>query len=242
MGGPAADHAPRRRPAPALHAAGARRPRLPRVLRYCLTGTNLHGDNAVNNLSLRGLAEGRHAPHLLGVAAAVLTLVAVAAVVLRRLRAGRPSPVWLGAVLLFGTFLAGGISEVHFLMTGYAVVLLLPAVERMPFRTWARFLPGLALLASPAGYLDLILGPRTDAQWWLVLAELFLLGALLTTPDPSRAEVSATVPAPASAAPASAAPASAAPASAAPASAAPASAAPAAEAPAGPPEPDLAPA
>lgn len=163
----------------------------PRIVRYCLTGTNLHGDNAVNNLSLRGLVEGRHAPHALGVAAAVLALIAVVVVVALRLRAGRPSPVWLGAVLLFGTFLAGGISEVHFLMTGYAVVLLLLVVEPTPFRRRARFLPGLALLASPAAYLDLIVGPRTDAQWWLVSAEVFLLAALLTTRSPHAAEAPA---------------------------------------------------
>ncbi|WP_030442160.1 glycosyltransferase family 87 protein [Actinoplanes subtropicus] len=149
----------------------------PSVLRYCLTGTNLHGDNAVNNLSLRGWAEGRHAPYAVGVAAAVVTLVAVVLVVYREMRAGgRPSPIWLGAVLLFGTFLAGGISEVHFLLIGYAVVLLHVVVDRPPVRP---FVPGLALLAAPAGYLTLLLGRTADGQSWLVLAELLVLGALL---------------------------------------------------------------
>jgi hypothetical protein len=174
----------------------------PRVLRYCLTGTNLHGANAANNLSLRGWAEGRHAPHLLGVAAAVAALATVVAVVGRRMRAAeRPSPVWLGAVLLFGTFLAGGISEVHFLLSGYAVVLLLVVTGRMPVRLWLRFVPGLLLLAAPAPYLGLFLGMANDGQTWLVGAEVLLLAALLATPVVSSAGAPAAprdlVPAPA---------------------------------------------
>jgi hypothetical protein len=159
----------------------------PAVLRYCLTGTNLHGTNAVNNLSLRGWAEGRHAPHLLGVAAAAVVLVMIVALVGRRVRAGeKSSPIWLGAVLLLGTFLAGGISEVHFLLTGYALVLLHIVVSWMPPRDWVRFVPGLLLLAAPASYLPLLLGDHTDGQSWLVAAEVLLLAALLATPSARR--------------------------------------------------------
>ncbi|MCU7729196.1 DUF2029 domain-containing protein [Actinoplanes sp. KI2] len=161
----------------------------PSVLRYCLTGTNLHGENAVNNLSLRGWAEGQHAPHLLGVAAAAVTLVVVAALVWRRSRTGDPpSPIWLGAVLLFGTFLAGGISEVHFLLIGYAIVLLHIVVDRPPALL---FVPGLALLGMPDAYLTVLLGQRADAQSWLVGAEILLLAALLAAPTVKR-----TAPAP----------------------------------------------
>ncbi len=151
----------------------------PRVLRYCLTGTNLHGANAVNNLSLRGWAEWHGAPHVLGVAAAAVALAAVVAAVAWRLRAGPlPSPIWLGAVLMFGTFLAGGISEVHFLLTGYAVVLLFLVADRPPAR-W--FVPGLAMIALP----DLFL-PWATTQNWLVGAELLLLVVLLLAPPAGR--------------------------------------------------------
>ncbi|BFU41898.1 hypothetical protein KRMM14A1004_01350 [Krasilnikovia sp. MM14-A1004] len=161
----------------------------PSVLRYCLTGTNLHGDNAINNLSLRGWAEGQDAPHALGLAAAAVTLVAIVGLVWRGVRAGnRPSPIWLGAVLLFGTFLVGGISEVHFLLIGYAVVLLHIVVDRPPVPL---FVPGLALLGMPEAYLRLVLGRGTTAQGWLVCAEILLLAALLIAPTVRRP---ATVP------------------------------------------------
>lgn len=173
----------------ALVPGGAR---FPGVLRYCLAGTNLHGRNAMNNLSLRGWAEGQHAPPALGVAAAAVTLVAVAVLVWRRMRAGgRPSPIWLGAVLLFGTFLAGGISEVHFLLIGYAIVLLHLVVDRPPVPL---FVPGLALLGAPDGYLTLLLGRTANGQSWLVLAEILVLAALLVTPLVKRP---APVPSPA---------------------------------------------
>jgi hypothetical protein len=158
------------------------------VFKYCLSGTNLHGDNAVNNLSLRGWAEGQGAPHLLGVAASVVVGVAVLVVIVRSPRAG--SPIRLGAVLLFGTFLAGGISEVHFLLTGYAVVLLYLTVERAPVR-W--FMPGLLLLAAPQAYPDLLFGIGTDGQSWMVAAELMLLAALLGAPTGKTPEQAAAL-------------------------------------------------
>jgi hypothetical protein len=165
----------------------------PAVLRYCLAGTNLHGDNAVNNLSLRGWAEAGGMPHLLGAAASVAVLLAVAAGIVRALRAGRPSPVWLGNLVLLGTFLAGAISEVHFLLIAYAAALLHLILCRCPRRVWPRFVPGLALLAVPASYLTLALGPAAEGQAWFVLAELLLLAALLSAP-PDRAAATTTAP------------------------------------------------
>ncbi|GAA0580053.1 hypothetical protein GCM10010172_76290 [Paractinoplanes ferrugineus] len=153
----------------------------PHVLRYVVGGTNLHGGNAVNNLSLRGWAEGRHLPPAVGVVAA---LAVVAALLWRVGRGGghRLSPVWLGNVLLLATFLAGAISEVHFLLIAYAGVLLFLVVHRLPARIWARFVPGLALLALPGQYMLLIFGWQYDGQTWLVAAEVLLLAALLATP------------------------------------------------------------
>ena len=168
----------------------------PSVLRYCLGGTNLHGANALNNLSLRGWAEWHQVPHLIGVLASVVVLGVGAAVAGRRLRGGnRPDPVWLGNVVLLTTFLAGRISEVHFLLVVLATVLLQVVLRPMPRRVAVRFLPGLLLLALPASYLPLLLGRANDGQTWLVTAEVLLLGALLTVPvrDPVPAEDAVTV-------------------------------------------------
>jgi hypothetical protein len=153
----------------------------PHVLRYVASGTNLHGANAVNNLSLRGWAEGQQVAHLAGVVASV---VVVGALLWRVGRGGghRLSPVWLGNVLLLATFLAGGISEVHFLLSAYAGILLFVVVHRLPARIWARFVPGLALLALPGQYMFLIFGWGYDGQTWLVAAEVLLYVALLATP------------------------------------------------------------
>ncbi|GIF20323.1 MFS family permease [Actinoplanes tereljensis] len=153
----------------------------PHVLRYVVSGTNLHGTNSINNLSLRGWAEGQGAPHTAAVVASALVVVAV---LWRVWRGGgsRLSPVWLGNVLLLMTFLAGGISEVHFLLSAYAGIMLFVVVHRLPSRIWVRFLPGLFLLAAPGPYLTLILGRHTDGQSWLVAAELLLFAALLATP------------------------------------------------------------
>jgi arabinofuranan 3-O-arabinosyltransferase len=152
----------------------------PQVLRYVVGGTNLHGANAINNLSLRGWAEGQGGSH----AAAVAASAAVVGAVLWRVTRGgsRLSPVWLGNVLLLTTFLAGGISEVHFLLSAYAGILLFVVVHRLPARIWLRFLPGLLLLAVPGPYPTMLLGRHNDGQTWLVAAELLLFAALLATP------------------------------------------------------------
>jgi len=160
----------------------------PEVLRYCLAGTNLHGGNAVNNLSLRGWAEGQHAPPALGVVASVLVVLVVTARIAGAWRAGgRPSPVWLGNVLLLGVFLAGAISEVHFLLVTIATTLLYLAGQHRPPRDWLMFLPGLALLGLPSAYPALLLGPGDDGQSWLVCGELFLFLALVLTTTQDRA-------------------------------------------------------
>ena len=159
-------------------------PDYPAVLRYCLSGTNLHGAYAANNLSLRGWAEGQHAPRLLGVlAAGVVGVLVVAGIARVRRRGGCPAPVWLGNVLLLGTLLAGGISETHFLLTVLATTLLQLAVQESPARTWALFVPGIALFCLPDPYVVLAVGAgAADRQNWLVAGELLLLAALLAAP------------------------------------------------------------
>jgi hypothetical protein len=167
----------------------------PAVLRYCLAGTNLHGGNAINNLSLRGWSEAQGFPYAVGPLAALAAGLAVVAVTARLFRGGRPpEPIWLGAVLMLGTFLAGAIAEVHFLLVAYASVLLLLATRPLPVRQAARFLPGLLLLALPDSVMTLAGAPR-DGQTWLVAAEVLLFAALLATPPPGPAPVLSAAPA-----------------------------------------------
>jgi hypothetical protein len=144
--------------------------RYPEILRYIAGGTNLHGDNAVNNLSLRGWAEAQAWPHLTGTAAAAAALLFLGVRVTSALRAGdSPPAAWLGTLVLVGTLLAGGISEVHYLLVVLAAVLLLLALEP-------------PMLAIPGPYAQMLLGRGAGAQTWFVLAELSLFAALLATP------------------------------------------------------------
>ncbi|GLX99939.1 glycosyltransferase family 87 protein [Actinoplanes sp. NBRC 101535] len=150
--------------------------RYPAILHYVAQGTNLHGSNAVNNLSLRGWAEAHALPSLAGTAAAA----AVVVFFLVRVTAVRPDPAALSAALLLTTLLASSISEVHYLLVVLAMVLVMLAPQ--PWRDWLPFAPGIALLALPGPYVPLVLGHQTTGQTWLVLAELLLLTALLTAP------------------------------------------------------------
>ncbi|BBH68121.1 hypothetical protein ACTI_48060 [Actinoplanes sp. OR16] len=157
--------------------------RYPELLRYIASGTNLHGGNAVNNLSLRGWAEAQAWPHLTGTAAATAALLFLLVRVTRTLTTmSRPPAVWLGTLLLLTTFLAGGIAEVHYLLVVLAAVLVLLALEPPGSRTWLPFVPGTALIAVPGPYAEMVLGRGSGAQTWLVLAELLLFAALLAFP------------------------------------------------------------
>lgn len=167
----------------------------PAVLRYCLSGTDLHGTNAAHNLSLRGWAEGHGAPATAGLAASGLVVLLVIVRVAAAMRAGRPAPAWLGTVLLLGVFLAGAISEVHFLLVAIATTLLHLASRRRGRRAWLSLLPGLALLGLPSAYQTLVLGRFNDGQSWLIGGELALLVALATLPAPETAAAPAALPA-----------------------------------------------
>ncbi|MBB2944222.1 drug/metabolite transporter superfamily protein YnfA [Actinoplanes lutulentus] len=153
----------------------------PEILRYVVSGTNLHGANAINNLSLRGWAEAHAWPHLTGIAAAAATSLILGVRVMASLTSEkRPSPVWLGTLVLVGTLLAGGISEVHYLLVVLAAILLLLALQPAGSRAWIMFTPGITLLAIPGPYVPMLLGQRSSGQTWFVLAELLLFTALLT--------------------------------------------------------------
>ncbi|MEV6348443.1 glycosyltransferase family 87 protein [Actinoplanes sp. NPDC051851] len=127
--------------------------RFPEIVRYWVTGTNLHGDNAVNNLTLHGWAEAHGLRQSLATTLAVLI---AAAVLFRFLVMKNP-----GAALLLGTFLCGSLAEASYLPVAVTAVLLTPS-------RW--LIPGLALLAAPS------IGVVTP-QTQLVAAESLLLTA-----------------------------------------------------------------
>src|SRR5205085_59158 len=108
-------------------------------------GTNLHGSNAANNLSLRGWAEAHQVAAGWGVLAAGVVLTVLAARLAVPLwRRDPPSPVWLGNLAMIGALLGGGISEVHYMLVVVAAVLLQVAV-RPDRRTVVPLLPALLL-------------------------------------------------------------------------------------------------
>jgi hypothetical protein len=146
----------------------------PQILWYCLTGSNLHGTEAVNNLSIRGWVEAQHAPAIVGTLTAVCVIAATA---IRLLTAEKKkvTPAQLGATILIATFLAGGISEVSYLyvaMSAAMLVSVLPDAHSRK-RRWS-LIPGIALLASP------VLPEGLLGQAWLVVGELLLFAGLLT--------------------------------------------------------------
>jgi hypothetical protein len=145
-----------------------------RVLGYLVRGSNLHGGNAVNNLSLRGWAEYHHAGPVIGLAASLAVVLAVVASARRTNVVD--DPVRLAAVLLATTLLAGAIAEVHYLFTLGALALLAAARDARRARLLA---PGLVLLLVPVGVRDLV---PVDVQSWYLMAEGLLLAGLLMRP------------------------------------------------------------
>lgn len=161
-----------------------------RVLSYCLGGTNLHGGNAVNNLSLRGWVEAHGLNAGVGTAASALLIAAVLARLIGLVRRHGwlgVSPLQWANLVLLTTMLAGRISEVHFLLCVLAGVLLQLVVEGS-YRNAMLALPGLIMLGLPQAYLGLVVNASSMRQSWLVLAELLLLAAVLAR---SPASVSA---------------------------------------------------
>jgi len=146
------------------------------VLGYLLSGTNLHGANAVNNISLRGWAEYHHLSAAAGLAGS-LAVVAVTLVVAPRTGVSA-DPARVAAVVLAATLLAGAISEVHYLLTLGALVLVVIGRDARRVRPLT---PGLALLLAPVAVRDAV---PVNVQTWYVIAEGLLLAGLLARPRP----------------------------------------------------------
>ncbi|HEX2901873.1 MAG TPA: glycosyltransferase family 87 protein [Jatrophihabitans sp.] len=154
------------------------------VLSYCLSGTNLHGANAINNLSLRGWGEAHHLDPMWGSLASMLVaLIVLARLVqlLRRHGAASVPPLQLANLALLVTMLTGRIAEVHFLLCLLAGMILHLTVQRSR-RLTLLALPGLIMLGAPQAYLGLVAADSAMRQSWLVAAELLLLLPLLARP------------------------------------------------------------
>ncbi len=157
--------------------------RISRVAGFVLGGTNLHGVNAVNNLSLSGLAESAHHPIL-----AVGPAVVVAGFGLFGLvhwtrhspsRSDGTGAAQMGTAVLLTVFLAGHISEAHFLLVIIATTLL-ALVLHGDRRRVVLALPGLALLVLPHSFFLGLAHSGVRLQTAYVVAQLLLLAACLS--------------------------------------------------------------
>lgn len=153
----------------------------PHVLAYDFSGTNLHGDNAVNNLSIAGWLEA----HSVGAGAStvfrsvgVILVVAIAGAALARTRRGDHDVSAIaqsGNLVMLGVLLCGGISEVHFLVVVLASSLLQLAVAPS-MRAMTYLLPGIVMLGLPSAYRSLIIGSSAPQTWYLLAEAALLVG------------------------------------------------------------------
>ncbi len=147
------------------------------VLRFLGSGGTLHGHAAVYNVSIRGLAE--HLGAATWGTAARIILVAVTAVLACRFvrRPAQPGAIAaMGTLLLLTAFLAGSLSEDHYLLVA-APCLLSALALHARLAAAAVALPGLALFAFPVRYIGNIASSTAGLQVRFVLAELCLAGA-----------------------------------------------------------------
>ncbi len=143
-----------------------------RVLRYCLSGTNLHGGNAVHNLSIRGWFEAHGESTAVGLTiAGVIAAAGLFAVAVPLLRREVVPPARLANTVLVTVLLAGSISEVHFLLVVIGLILL-ELAARPSVRAVALTAPGLIMLALPSGLVDQVAADAPARQSWYLVAEL----------------------------------------------------------------------
>lgn len=149
------------------------------VLRFCASGTDLHGANAINNLSVRGWFEAHHHPSTVGL---MLSVGVVSASVLRvvALCRGRrlPRPVALANLAFVTTLLASSISEVHFLLTAMAMTLAQVVLEPRWRGRLACVPILLALVALSIG--GTAFEGRDRQTWYLVVEIVLYLAAMVT--------------------------------------------------------------
>ncbi|MGA2470762.1 MAG: glycosyltransferase family 87 protein [Solirubrobacteraceae bacterium] len=154
------------------------------------SGTNT-GRHAVYDISIRGVAE-RLGVDTWGSAAraAVVALAATLACVWAR-QASRPGSVaGIGTLLLLATFLAGSVSEVHYLLVAVPCLLTTIAFRRS-LSGVAAALPGLFLFAFPDSYIGNVANSPQAVQIRFFLAELLLfIATAVSVAQSSRSDAS----------------------------------------------------
>lgn len=150
--------------------------RIGEVTGSLLRGSLLVGSRAGNNLSFAGFATVHHLPAgtltALRVAVVVTALAACTAAGVRPRRWDPAQVAWLATALLLAVYLAGNLSEVHYL---YALV---PGAVGVAARSRSRPARGLGLVALVLLGLPLWGLPTTSEQALAVAAETTLLAAV----------------------------------------------------------------
>lgn len=171
----------------------------PHVFAYDLSGTNLHGVNARNNLSIAGWLEAHAVGHDAATALRTLSAIIILAVISAALSRVPRSEVDLvvvaqsGNLVMVGALLVGSISEIHFLVTVLACALLQLAARPSP-RAARCLLPGIAMLAVPAPYRDMMIGLSSRQSWYLLAEIALLAGTAATCVGPTKDPVAVHAP------------------------------------------------
>jgi hypothetical protein len=157
---------------------------LPRILVYCLRGTNLHGANAQNNLSIRGWVSAHHLPPTIGTLAAIL--VAIVAVWRWAFLRKSISPAGTASLAFATTLLVAAASEDHYLLVLAALTLTQTRLEPgRPLR--GSWILGWCLLAIPPGLSVTASNSLGRETWYLVAEACFYFGALTLGSTATRA-------------------------------------------------------
>ncbi|MGZ4649565.1 MAG: glycosyltransferase family 87 protein [Kineosporiaceae bacterium] len=144
------------------------------VLQHLLNGSILVGSRAVGNLTLTGFASVHHLQASAVRAARVVVAAAAAGACLAALRFRRwdvAEVAWVVTVLVTAVYLAGSLSEVHYLFT------LVPGAVAVVLRAPSRVARGLAALALLAFCVPLWWVDNVGEQVASVIGELSLFGA-----------------------------------------------------------------
>lgn len=170
------------------------------VLRRLSGGGELTGDLAIYNLSLKGLGERLDAAGIFAVLRVAAAAVALAGVFAWYRQPRRPgATAAAGVCILLGVFLAGALSENHFLLIAVPC-LLLALVSLRDRRALLCATPGLVVLFVPFKLLDVVI-PENVVQVRNVSGEvLLLIAAVVATvtihaADADRADLPSLVPA-----------------------------------------------
>jgi arabinofuranan 3-O-arabinosyltransferase len=147
------------------------------VLRYLEEGSLLTGRRAVYNISIHSLAERLDLSTWGYVAQVIVAVLAVAVAYLWTRRPVRPGGIAvMGTLLLLAAFLAGSLSENHYLLVAVPCLLTGIALGGR-LSDVAVAVPGLLLFVLPGSYLGSLGNSLQGLQVRYVIAQLLLAGA-----------------------------------------------------------------